>query len=251
MRELTEYEANDLAFSLDEAWADPRIPEEQGKISARELEDWHAGRIAEDSTHPYAILRQMMRDVVAVVPHPSVLEVGCSSGYNAEVLESCGAHEYAGVDYSAAFIEVAKKQRQLPQLFDLGNPFSLRKRMFYCADARSLPTQTRFSSGFDLVIDGCVLIHVAEWQDVLREQIRCSRKLVALHRTPYCIGEAQRRRVFLTEAYGVECLRFHYSMTELYTFMREHGMRRVKTYVIDRSGDYEMNTTLWYKVDTE
>ncbi len=104
-----------------------------------------------------------LRSALAAVDEPgaSVLEVGCGSAYNADILRS---RRYVGCDLSAAAVALARESSPgLPLLR---------------ASALSLPFADR---ALDVVLDGATLMHVPSWRLAVAEQCRIARAAVVLH----------------------------------------------------------------------
>lgn len=100
---------------------------------------------------------------------PSVLEVGCGSGYYAEALDILldGALVYHGVDLSPAMIELARA--------------SYPEARFALGDGADLPFA---ESSFDIVMNGVSLMHMPRWRAAIAEAARVTRAFVILHTLP-------------------------------------------------------------------
>lgn len=240
MREISKQECFDLESSLGGAWQDEAIVQKQLDLTTSELAAWHAGQIDDDAQHPYAALAHLMGIVDAVVSGfmaLNVLELGCATGYNSEVLQP-GYTRYLGIDYSEAFIAKATELHA-----DAGHVRTPPGRVsFAVGDARALEL---FDGSYDMVIEGSVIIHVPEWQSVLSEAIRVSKRYVILHRTPYSPDDTF--HYYIADAYGVECLRIHFSRTEVEAFMVAEGLVKRHAYALQSGPDYEYDSSLWEK----
>jgi ubiquinone/menaquinone biosynthesis C-methylase UbiE len=156
-----------------------------------------------------------IRDSAAMT---NVLEIGCSSGYYSEVFDIAKLNiSYTGVDYSQSFIDLAREY--YPQRkFDVQNAC--------CLD---FPDES-----FDLVISGCCLLHIPEYEKAIAESVRVASKFVIFHRTPVVWGE--NTKYYRKTGYGVEMIEIHFNERALLELLTKHGLRVIKTYILDSSG---------------
>ena len=83
-----------------------------------------------------------------------VLEIGCGSGYGAELLLNFHPESYTGIDL-------------MPEQIALAEQRGLNECVFHVQDARDL---SQFTAGyFDVVIIWGILHHIHEWRLVIRE----------------------------------------------------------------------------------
>ena len=140
-----------------------------------------------------------------------------SSGYNSEVVASIFPNaEYTGCDTSPSFIKLASEK--YPQ------------HKFCREDAVSL---SYASKSFDLVISGCVILHIADYKSAIDEAIRVSKKYIIFHRTPVLVKS--RETWFLKKAYGVETLEIHFNEGDILNYIREKGARLIYEYSFKKS----------------
>src|ERR1700730_17573908 len=119
------------------------------------------------------------------IANPSVIEVGCGSGYYSEVLATLlpYAINYRGIDYSQAMVARARAHYPL--------------RVFEVADATRLPYADRT---FDIVFNGVSLMHIIDYQIAIREAARVAKRYCLFHGVPVFLDH---RTTFLTKyAYG-------------------------------------------------
>lgn len=185
------------ASTFSDAWKDTSIPAQQLALTDAELARWSNGQ----PVPPFDALQSCMRSIKAQAD--TVLEVGCGVGHNVEVIQESGDFAYTGVDYSEAFIRLAKSRRGW---FD-----------FAVMDALMLDYQDK---QFDCVISGCVLLHIVDWRRALSETARVARHHVVLHRTPITKGETV---YFFKKAYGVQVVELRFNEAELLTEMEQLG----------------------------
>lgn len=137
---------------------------------------------------------------------PSVLEVGCGSGYYSEVFAQLlpGGIRYTGIDYSQAMISRARGR--YPSV------------AFEVADATHLP----FPAGaFDIVFNGVSLLHILDYEEALREAARVASRFCILHTVPV----HEQRTTFLTKyAYGAPVVEIIFEKRELISLCETAGL---------------------------
>ena len=201
-RALAESERAEVIAALQYAWRDESIPERQRAGVVRTLERYRAGEPVRD----FDVLVDMLRPLATGSPGATVLEIGCSSGYYADVLAARQVNlAYTGCDFSAAFI--AQARRCGPG------------RSFDVEDATALS----YADGrFDVVVSGCCLLHIADYPRAIAETARVARRHAIFHRTPVLARRATR---YLTKlAYGVQTVEIHFNESELVALLARHGL---------------------------
>lgn len=195
---------------LESSWQEKNIPAIQRELVNRQIQDFRDGKPIDVFDSLVQELRLIQREAI-----DNILEIGCSSGYYSEVFKLAEIDiKYSGCDYSIPFIEMAK------YYYPSGN--------FYVADARSLPFDT---SSFDIVISGCCILHIREYEIAIQEAARVAIKYVLFHRTPVLIN--QNTTFYLKQAYGVEMLEIHFNESELHQIFLKNNLRLTKTITID------------------
>ena len=145
----------------------------------------------------------------------SVLEVGCSSGFYSEVFEIARLDlSYAGCDYSDAFIELARQK--YPAL------------RFDVEDATALKYG---DNAFDIVISGCCLLHIPEYEVAVAETARVTCRYAIFHRTPVVLG--QPNVYYRKQAYGVETVEIHFNEPQFLKLLDRQGLELIATYTLD------------------
>ena len=195
---------------LENAWQDPRIPIAQRKIVDMQIREMYEG-------HPPLVFQALAEAVKETdASYGEIVEVGCSSGHYSEVLAFLLAHpiNYLGLDYSYPFIKMARAF--YPRV------------SFMVADASALPIADK---SCDILISGCVLLHVSDYRRAIAESVRVSRKWIIFHRTP--IIEGNETQIFEKKAYGVRCLEMSFSEAELFREFTKVGITVVKEFVIE------------------
>ncbi len=195
---------------LVDGWKDVSIPAEQRKLTERELRQMYQGTIVGHW--------RILADAVCFTGsgEGSIIEIGCATGYLYEVLKHLLGHtiNYEGIDYSEAMI--AEARRWYPTV-----PFNV-------GDATALPLADNFC---DILLSGCVLIHVPDYRAAIRESVRVSRKWVIFHKTPVTDTTTS---FFTKYAYGVPCVEVHFNEEEFLEICTSYGMVLRKMMEIER-----------------
>ncbi len=199
----TPEEIADVAKQLDASWKDPVIPMRQWiSVVRSEIERYRAG---EHQRHFDVLIDAVKR---CGLENPTLLDVGASSGFYSEILKLGGVTcRYTGLDYSSAYARMAE---ELYPGID-----------FHVADARQLPFE---DASFDIVLSGCVLIHVADYEKVIAETARVAKQFAIFNRTPVTLLETT---YFEKLAYGVPCLEIHFSHDELLVLFAKYNLEIV------------------------
>jgi spore maturation protein CgeB len=177
---------------LARGWQDPAIPERQRRLVEHQLDLMYTGR----PPTPFQVLAQAM--AAAGEGDPLVFEVGCASGYHAEVLGHLLHRRlrYVGIDYSAPLVEQARA--------------CYPDEPFVVGDAARLPMRDR---SCDVLLSGAVLLHVPDYAAAVRETARVARRWCVFHRTPVITDGPT--ALFKKQAYGVEVGEWVFNEREL------------------------------------
>lgn len=178
-------------------WQDSSIPKKQLEITSRQLTGF-------DPTSPMAIACQLVKSTN--LNQPSLLDVGCSTGYYYEVFRNSDIRlDYQGCDYSANFIKHAR------QLYPQAE--------FKICDALSLdyPNQQ-----FDIVFSGGCLLHIIDYEQAIAETARVAKSWVIFHRTPII---HQRSTTFCKKiGYDLEMLEIIFNEREFVSLLTKCGL---------------------------
>jgi len=214
--------ATEIAGRFRDSWRDDQLPDRQRRLVDPQLQRYANGE-------PNAMFDALV-DLLRPLPldRGTLLEIGCSSGYYSEVL----AHRrvplaYRGCDYSDAFVRMAR--HYYPAV------------TFDVADATALPYPDR---AFDVVVSGCCLLHIPEYQQAVRETARVARHYAIFHRTPVLASSPT--RYFTKEAYGVKTVEIHFDEGELMRLFAQHHLQLIdlRTIAVDwHGGDAVLNRT--------
>ena len=192
---------------LRSSWQDEALPARQRALVDKQLNEFRAGKAVD----VFDVYMDVLRDAESRHPSASLLEVGCSSGYYSEVMKIGGSTlAYTGCDYSEALVRLARDC--YPELD------------FHVEDAARL---TYPDKAFDIVVSGCCLLHIPEYELAIAEAARVARSAVIFHRTP--VLENAATEFFRKQAYGVETIEIHFSETELLNLFARYGLRVDKT----------------------
>lgn len=186
---------------LLEGWKNELIPERQWVIVKEELKQFKKTGIG---TRAYQAAIDMIK--TSGLKSPSVLEVGCSSGYYSEVFKIAGLSiKYTGCDYSNSFIEMAKEKYPSTK--------------FIVSDATKLSFESR---SFDIVLLGGVLVHIKDWEKAIKEATRVSKGTIILHRMP--IINIASTHFYRKKGYGIDVMEIAFNEEELFNVLRNMGL---------------------------
>lgn len=211
-----------VSDSMTKAWQSEEIPARQRALVQSELREMYLGRVPRVYQTLAEALQPFAREGLPV------LEIGCASGYYYEILEYLLNRRlaYEGADYSEALIRMARS------LYP-GTPF-------HVADGAALP----FADGrFEVAISSCVLLHVPNWLDHVKETARVAGRAVIASRSPVC---RRRPTQFLKKfAYGVETVELLFNEGEFLAGFERAGLFPVSLIDVG-SNPAEDNYTLTY-----
>src|SRR5262245_12306873 len=143
-----------------EGWRRASLPQRQWNAFTPILQEMRSGKYRED----FVALADAVKSTG--MDNPLVVEVGCGSGWNSEVLaKMLPSHvRYIGSDYS--FGMTAPGRHHYP-----ATPFLV-------CDAARLP----FADGScDILLSGTVLLHLFDYRRAIEESRRVTRRFVVFH----------------------------------------------------------------------
>jgi ubiquinone/menaquinone biosynthesis C-methylase UbiE len=82
------------------------------------------------------------------------------------------------------------------------------------------------AASFDIVVSGCCLLHIPEYERAIAEAVRVSRRWVIFHRTP--IMHFRGPITYTKKAYGVDTFEIHFNEQLLLRSFAQHGLRVVE-----------------------
>jgi SAM-dependent methyltransferase len=214
-REVKDVQVDSEAARLRSAWQANELPLRQRELVNRQLADYRNGNVVD----VFDVMVKALRNLAITESSISILEVGCSSGFYSEVFVIAGLPvSYIGCDYSEAFIALARDTYPALQ-FDIEDATALR----YTDEA------------FDVVISGCCLLHIPEYEDAIAETVRVAKHHAIFHRTPVVLG--QPTKYFRKQAYGVEAIEIHFNESQFLALLHEYGLELVETYTLHEEYD--------------
>lgn len=204
------------AQRLRASWQSDLMPTRQRELVDRQLALYRQGKpIDVFDVFAEALLSLSRHGAAPTVTH-TLLEVGCSSGFYSEVIRIKGLNfTYSGCDYSAAFIDLGHKC--YPDL-----PLSIQ-------DATALIHE---DASFDVVVSGCCLLHIPEFEKAISETARVAKQFAIFHRTPVVTGLPH--QYFHKKAYGVETVEIHFNEDQLLKMFNAHGLRLLHTFTLSQ-----------------
>jgi SAM-dependent methyltransferase len=142
------------------------------------------------------------------IAKPSLLEVGCGSGYYSEVFADLvpGGVSYTGIDYSEAMI--ARARSNYPSV------------AFEVADATRLPYP---DNAFDIVFNGVSLMHIIDYPAAIREAARVAGRYCVLHTVP--VFDDHQTTYLSKFAYGAPVVEIVFGRSELMSLCSDSGLR--------------------------
>lgn len=202
-RRLDPDEVPIIAAECDAAWKNPSIPRRQWVGVVRgELQRYREG---ESMPHFEVLIRALRKTGLL---NPTLLEIGASSGYYAEVLATAGFRcSYVALDYSEAY-------RQLAEELFPGIVFKI-------GDARNLPY---LPNSFEICVSGNCLLHIFEAEKAIAEAARVASKFVIVNRSAVSSVEESH---WIKEAYGVPVYERHFYEPDLLDMFARCGLEVV------------------------
>lgn len=142
------------------------------------------------------------------IKNPSLVEVGCGSGYYSEVLAALlpDRIRYTGTDYSEAMI--ARARAHYPST------------AFEVADATRLPYA---DAAFDIVFNGVSLMHIIDYREAIREAARVASRYCIFHTVP--VFDDYPTTFLRKYAYGAPVVEIVFGKTELMSLCADAGLR--------------------------
>jgi SAM-dependent methyltransferase len=205
----TEYEIVDGWEAGDDAggWRESDVAQRQQAAFEPLLEAARQGR-------PRVDFQVAARALEATgIARPSVVEVGCGSGYYSEMLPLLLGRpvDYLGLDYSPPMVTLAR------QIYPAAR--------FLSGDACALPLG---SGSFDVVLSGTSLMHIVEYERAIAEGVRVARAWCIFHTVT--LLERRATTLLRKRAYGAPVLEVVFNRGELEAAFARHGLRIVQRY---------------------
>jgi SAM-dependent methyltransferase len=205
----------------------PEIPVEEyevlkGQVPRESNHGWQAPDTARRQLDAFAPILHEMRegklreDFAALVEaihlthmdDPLVVEVGCGSAWNREVLGrfSNATVRYVGLDYGVEMLKTA--HATYPGVIAL------------VGDATELPFR---NGSIDILVSGTLLMHLMSYQKAVEESRRVSRRWCIFHTVP--LLQTRETTVLRKDAYGQPTLEIIFNNAELHAIFTANGLR--------------------------
>jgi SAM-dependent methyltransferase len=205
----------------------PEIPVEEyevlkGQVPSESNHGWQAPGTARRQLDAFAPILHEMRegklreDFAALVEaihlthmdDPLVVEVGCGSAWNREVLGrfSNATVRYVGLDYGVEMLKTA--HAMYPGVIAL------------VGDATELPFR---NGSIDILVSGTLLMHLMSYQKAVEESRRVSRRWCIFHTVP--LLQTRETTVLRKDAYGQPTLEIIFNNAELHAIFTANGLR--------------------------
>lgn len=218
--EMAADETGSESARLRMAWLNDGMPARQRELVDRQLAAYRQG----EHVDVFDVLVKSLRDLEGVAVPMRVLEVGCSSGYYSEVFRIAQLDvDYTGCDYSEPFVVLAR-QRHPGFSFDVQDATAL----VYADNA------------YDVVISGCCLLHIPEYQAAVAETARVASRYAIFHRTPVVLG--QPNKYYRKQAYGVETVEIHFNEPQFLQLLADNGLELLATHTLDEAVSHGMGS---------
>jgi ubiquinone/menaquinone biosynthesis C-methylase UbiE len=198
------YTIVDPTTTFDETcdgWYELAVANRQDDAYRSLIKQMYAGKPRQDFLNIAQAIRR------AELANPSILEVGCGSGYYCEIL----AHllqqpvRYVGLDYSKPMVRLASKYY----------PSSI----FLAGDATALPFA---DESFDIVINGGALMHIRSYERAIVECRRVARQWCIFHTTP--VLDHHETTFLQKDAYGEMSIEILFNKDELYSLFEQNEL---------------------------
>jgi len=200
---------------LRAAWQADELPRRQRELVDAQLASYRRG----NAVDVFDVMVGILRKLTIGRAQTSVVEIGCSSGFYSEVFSIAQLPvQYTGCDYSAAFIDLARKTYPLL-------PF----------DIEDATAMSYVNDMFDVAVSGCCLLHIPEYEKAIAETARIARHYAIFHRTPVVIGRPS--KFFRKKAYGIETVEIHFAESEFLECLQKNGLELLETHTLSEETD--------------
>lgn len=209
---------NDIAPTLMHGWQAPTLALRQYQAFAPLLTAMRQGLPRED----FKALAQAVE--ATGMTDPLIVEVGCGSGWNAEVLAYL-LHRpvrYIGMDYSRAMVKLGQQHYSALS--------------FVTGDATTLPFK---DDACDILVSGTVLMHILEYQLAIAESRRVARYWCIFHTVPIVLHRPT--TILRKRAYGEPVVEIVFSEVEFCRIIQKEHMDIVAVF---ESVDYNLESVI-------
>jgi ubiquinone/menaquinone biosynthesis C-methylase UbiE len=191
-----------LPNGIRSGWQNNKLPERQWRAFTPILEEMRSGKYRED----FIALAEAVKSTG--LENPLLVEVGCGSGWNSEVLERLLDYpvRYVGTDYSYGMVRLGRSH--YPQ-----TPFAV-------CDATRLPLP---DASCDILLSGTVLLHLFDYEKAIEESRRVARKFVVFHTVTVHANRVT--TVLKKRAYGEWVVEVVFNENHLCTLFDKAGLK--------------------------
>lgn len=185
----------------EESWRNASVVQQQHIAYQKLILEMEAGNPRLD------LLTAAKAVALTALAKPTILEVGCGSGYYSQVLARLVASQvkYSGLDYSGEMI------RRASQAYP--------RERFVVGDGAALPFG---DSSFDIVMNGVSLMHMTQYTRALAESRRVASRWCIFHTVP--LLQARATTILTKKAYGELTVEIIFNESELLALFKAEGM---------------------------
>jgi SAM-dependent methyltransferase len=195
-------------------WDTPSVAQIQHHAFQELLAHFRAGKQRADMLALTRLFTRLLK------PEMRVLEEGCGSGYNSELIgmTTTAQWHYSGIDIAAAMIDLARASYPQHQ-FEV-----MQSEQLAYADA-----------SFDIVLNGASLMHTIGYEQALAQARRVASKFVVLH--TITVGDLESHIHFEKDAYGSRVAEVCFSRRQLLALLAKYQLLPV---YLEDSIDYNL-----------
>jgi ubiquinone/menaquinone biosynthesis C-methylase UbiE len=211
---------------IGKGWQNPDLPQKQWNAFAPILEDLRSGRSRKD----FLALAEAVQSTA--VDDPLILEIGCGSGWNSEILKALVKYpvRYVGSDYSFDMVKLGRSHYA-------GTPFVV-------CDAASLPFP---DASCDIALSGTALMHILEYRKAISESRRISRRFAIFHTVP--VHSRRDTTILRKRAYGEWVVEIVFNEGQLLEVFSDARLRLRQTFesipydLVEVTGEHSVTKT--------
>lgn len=189
------------AFGSARGWHEADVAKRQDKAYRDLLKQMYAGQPRLDLQVAVEAIRRT--GLVA----PTILEVGCGSGYYSEVLTHLldPPPHYSGLDYSWAMVELARQHYPA--------------RKWINGDGTRLPFP---DNAYDIIFNGVSLMHIRDYPAAIAESWRVARRWSIFHTVP--VLQQRATTTLYKQAYQGETVEIVFNENSLLMLLAQVGL---------------------------
>ena len=189
---------------LRDPWLNKNIPDYQHPFVEQSINE-SRNKISNKNFSTF--IKAIEKLKISNLEERKLLEIGCSSGYYSQILRFAQLNiNYSGCDISKHFID--------------------RAREIYPAHTFDIEDTTRLTyedNSYDVVVSGCCLQHILDYEVAISETARVSSEYVIFHRTP--LINSKKNKYYIKNAYNVKMPEIHFSKRKFYDALSDCRLR--------------------------